>query len=54
MAEHGLPGPPMAPNGFFGVALIRALERLGYKQGNNLAFEHRGADFHPDLAELGQ
>jgi len=30
------------------VALIRALERLGYKQGDNLAFEHRGANFHPD------
>ncbi len=37
------PGPPDTASGGRGVALVRALEGHGYKLGQNLVFESRGA-----------
>jgi putative ABC transport system substrate-binding protein len=49
------PGPPDTASGGRGAALVRALEGHGYKLGQNLVFESRGAmgrlDRLPSLAQ---
>src|SRR4051812_47382802 len=51
----GPPEPPDAASGGRGAALVRALEGHGYKLGQNLVFESRGAmgrlDRLPSLAQ---